>query len=201
VLCMFGWIFRGRATALATALFGPWLYSSFVWRSLCPSSRQHRSGRRLEMGALVNIVHNIRRGSSSPPSGRHGCSSTTEPDLPHLLRLGMGGPTALQHFHPNYGFVPVAATPVLDQAWWRQRRCEWSQLPKAEVVLAVSLVLYGSGFFSAVTQHKQSASISIRSCCPWRWWAQVTASIDALLTRRQLESVLAGGNGDGGIQL
>ncbi len=29
----------------------------------------------------------------------------------------------------------------------------------------------------------------------------MTASIDALLTRRQLESVLAGGNGDGGIQL
>jgi hypothetical protein len=28
-------------------------------------------------------------------------------------------------------------------ARWRQRRGEWSQLPKAEVVLAVSLVLYG----------------------------------------------------------
>jgi hypothetical protein len=31
------------------------------------------------------------------------------------LRLGMGGPRAYSIFHPNYGFVPVAATPVLDR--------------------------------------------------------------------------------------
>jgi hypothetical protein len=67
------------------------------------------------VGALANIVHNIRRGSSSPPSGRPGRSLTTETDLPHLLRLGMGRPRAYSIFHPNYGFVPVAATPVLDR--------------------------------------------------------------------------------------
>jgi hypothetical protein len=67
------------------------------------------------VGALANIVHNIRRGSSSPPSGRHDRSLTTETDLPQLLRLGMGGPRAYSIFHPNYGFVPVAATPVLDR--------------------------------------------------------------------------------------
>ncbi len=27
----------------------------------------------------------------------------------------MGGPRAYSIFHPNYGFVPVAATPVLDR--------------------------------------------------------------------------------------
>ncbi len=30
VICMSGWIFRRRATASATALFGPWPYSSLV---------------------------------------------------------------------------------------------------------------------------------------------------------------------------
>jgi hypothetical protein len=41
------------------------------------------------------------------------------------------------------------------------------------------------GLFIAYTQHKQSVtSISSRSCCPWRWWAQVMAS-QRLLVRRQ----------------
>ncbi len=31
-------------------------------------------------------------------------------------------------------------------------------------------------FFNTFTQHKQFATISTRSCCPWRWSAQVTAS-------------------------
>jgi hypothetical protein len=41
-------------------------------------------------GRSVNIVHNIRRGSSSAPSGHYGRSLTTVPNLSHLLRLGMG---------------------------------------------------------------------------------------------------------------
>jgi hypothetical protein len=41
-------------------------------------------------------------------------------------------------------------------ARWRQRRGEWSQLPKVEVVLAVSLVLHGGGIFIANTQQKQT---------------------------------------------
>jgi hypothetical protein len=66
-LCKPGWIFRGWATASATALFGPWPCSSFVRRSLHPSPcRICRLG-----GALISIIHNNRRGSSSPPSARN----------------------------------------------------------------------------------------------------------------------------------
>ncbi len=36
VFCLFGWIFRRRATASATALFGPWPYSSFVGGAFAP---------------------------------------------------------------------------------------------------------------------------------------------------------------------
>jgi hypothetical protein len=172
---MFGWIFRRRATASATALFGPWPYSSLVRRSLCPSPHRHRSGRRLRMGVLVIFVHN-RRGSSSPSSGRHGCSLKTALDLPHLLRLGMGRAQSGIVFSPQLRFCPSGSCAGVGPARWRRRRGEWSQLPKAEFVLAVSLVLYGGGFFLDYTQHKQSDSISSRSCCPWRWWAQVTAS-------------------------
>ena len=48
-------------------------------------------------------------------------------------------------------------------------------------------------FHSQYTTQTDSTVISIssRSCCPWRWWAQVTAS----------QRFLADGNGDGGIQL
>jgi hypothetical protein len=127
------------------------------------------------VGALANIVHNIRRGSSSPPSGRHGRSLTTAPDLPQLLRLGMKGLERIA-FSPQLQLRPGGGYAGFGPARWRQRRGEWSQLPKAEVILAVSLVLCGGGFFIAYTQHKQSDSISSRSCCPWRWLAQVTAS-------------------------
>jgi hypothetical protein len=48
----------------------------------------------------------------------------------------------------------VAAAPVDGTVATAARR--WSQLPKAEVVLAVSLVLYGGGIFIANTQHKQT---------------------------------------------
>jgi hypothetical protein len=64
------------------------------------------------VGALANIVHNIRRGSSLPPSGRHGRSLLTEPDLPQLLRLGMGRPRAYSIF-----------TPTTASSRWRLRRC------------------------------------------------------------------------------
>jgi hypothetical protein len=97
------------------------------------------------VGALANIVHNIRRGSSLPPSGRPGRSLTTETDLPQLLRLGMGGPRAYSIFHPNYGFVPVAATPVLDrhggdsgEANGRNFRRPRSSLPSVSSFTAVA---------------------------------------------------------------
>jgi hypothetical protein len=136
------------------------------------------------MGALANIVHDIRRGlPSSPPSGRPGRSLTTLTDLPQLLRLGMGGPRAYSIFHPNYGFIPVAAAPVDGTVATAARRmvatsegggrpCRQSRPLRR-------------GLFIAYTQHKQLVtSISSCSCRPWRWWAQVTAS-QQLLVRRQ----------------
>jgi hypothetical protein len=108
VLCMSGWIFRGRATASATALFGPWPYSSFVRWSLRPLPYCHWSGLRLRMGALIIFVR-YRRRSSSPSVVATGSVL----DLPHLLRLGMGeSPERNSVFHHNYGFVPMAAAPV-----------------------------------------------------------------------------------------
>jgi hypothetical protein len=104
------------------------------------------------VGALTNIVHNIRRGSSSLPSGRLGRSLTTEPDLSQWVGGG------LEHiaFSPQLRLRPGGGYAGVGPARWRQRRGKWSQLPKAEVVLAVSLVLYGGGIFIAYTQHKQS---------------------------------------------
>jgi hypothetical protein len=142
---MFGWIFRRQATASATALFGPWLYSSFFRRSLRPLPHCHLSGLRLRMGALVIFVHN-RRGSSSPSVVATG----TVLDLLHLLRLGMGrAQSDIAFFTPT----TVSSWWQLRRCWtgtWRRRRGEWSQLPKAEVVLAVSLVLYGGGLFISI---------------------------------------------------
>ena len=62
VICMFGWIFRGRATASATALLGPWPYSSFVRRSLRPSSWGHRSGLRPWIGRCQHRLQHQERG-------------------------------------------------------------------------------------------------------------------------------------------
>jgi hypothetical protein len=138
-----GWTPRGCATASATALFGPWPYSPFAQRSLRPSSRHHRSGRLLGWGRSPTL--SIRRGSSLPSSGRPGRSLTTKPDLPQLLHLGMGGPRAYSIFHPNYGFVPVAATPVLDrhggdsgEANGRNFRRRRSPLPSVSSLMAVA---------------------------------------------------------------
>jgi hypothetical protein len=91
-----------------------------------------------------------RRGSSSPSV----VATCTVLDLLHMLRLGMG------RAQSDIAFF----TPTTVSSPWRLRRCwtgmsrwrrgEWSQLPKAEVVLAVGLVLYGGGLFIANTQHK-----------------------------------------------
>jgi hypothetical protein len=126
--------------------------------------------------ALANIVHNIRRGSSLPPSGRHGRNLTTEPDLPQLLRLGMGEPRAYSIFTPT----------TVSSRWWLRRcwtrhggdsgeangrnfRRRRSSLPSVSSFTAVALP-------QQLHNIKQFVSISIRSCCPWRWWAQVMAS-------------------------
>jgi hypothetical protein len=171
VLCMSGWIFRGWATASATALFGPWPYSSFVRRSLRPLPHCGRPN--CGFGWRRSSSSSNRRGSSSPSVVATG----TLLDLLHMLRLGMGrAQSDIAFFTP----ITVSSRWRLRRCWtgiWRWRRGEWSQLPKAEVVLAVGPVLYGGGRIIANTQHKQSVtSISSRSCRPWRWCAQVTAS-------------------------
>ncbi len=48
LLCMLGWIFRRQATALATALFGPWPNSSFGRRNRLRSPHHCWSGLRLQ---------------------------------------------------------------------------------------------------------------------------------------------------------
>jgi hypothetical protein len=97
------------------------------------------------MGALVIFVR-YRRGSSSPSVVATG----TLLDLLHLLRLGMGrAQSDIAFFTPT----TVSSWWRLRRCWtgtWRQRRGEWSQLPKAEVVLAVGLVLYGGGLFISI---------------------------------------------------
>ncbi len=99
----------------------------------------------------------------------------------------------------------MAATPVRNLARWRRRRGELSQLPKAEVVLAASLAQNGAGFSLPLHNNKQIATISTHAVLGGdgpRWQPLNGAGRHArLMARRQLESVLAGGKGDGGIQL
>ncbi len=55
-----------------------------------PYLSAHRLG-----GALVNIVHNIRRGSSSPPSGRHGVARNQYQNRINCYAWVWGGPRAI----------------------------------------------------------------------------------------------------------
>ncbi len=96
------------------------------------------------MGAPANIIHNIRRGSSSPPSGRPGRSFTTETDLPLCCAWVWGGLERMAFFTPT----TASSRPL--RRWLLQKRIHNKNSP--------------------------IHSISSRSCCPWRWWAQVTAS-------------------------
>ena len=64
------------------------------------------------VGAPANIVHNIKRGSSSPPSGRPGRSFTTETDLPLCCAWVWGGLERIAFF-----------TPTTASSRWRLRRC------------------------------------------------------------------------------
>ncbi len=110
MLCMFGWIIRGRTMASAMALFGPWPYSSFIRRSLRPLPHCRWSGLRLRLEAL--IIHPLQEGVVFAISGRRGLSTR----LASFARPGYGeSPERNSVFHPNYGFVPMAAAPVKDR--------------------------------------------------------------------------------------
>jgi hypothetical protein len=113
---MSGWILRGRAKASATALFGPWPYSSFVRRSLRPLPHCRWSGLQLRMGALIIFVR-YRRGSSSPSVVATGSVL----DLPHLLRLGMGRAQSEIAFF----------TPTTVSSQWQLRRCRTGKMATA----------------------------------------------------------------------
>jgi hypothetical protein len=103
-----------------------------------------------------------------------------------MLRLGMGRAQSAiaitpqqQRLRPSGGYasqepgtVATAARRMVATSEGGGRPCRQSRPLRR-------------GLFIAYTQHKQSVtSISSRSCCPWRWWAQVTAS-QWLLVRRQ----------------
>jgi hypothetical protein len=105
VLCMFGWIFRGRGTASATALFGPWPYSSFVGGAFAPCLIA--AGRDFGCGWGRSSFVRYRRGSSSPSVVAAGSVS----DLLHLLRLGMGRAQGEIAFLPQLPFRPDGGCP------------------------------------------------------------------------------------------
>jgi hypothetical protein len=77
---------------------------------------------------------------------------------------------------------------------------------EAEVVLTTSLVLWQRFFFIAVTQQKQispstiqySFTLPLEVVGPGDSLSTVLYSNTLIMVRLQLESVLAGGNGDGG---
>ncbi len=129
-------------------------------------------------------------------SGRHGHS--TRPASFAMPGYGES-PGCYSVFHPNYGFVPVVAAPVVDRHMATAARRMVATSEGGGRPCRRSRPLQ-RGLFIANTQHKQSViSTSSRSCRPWRWWAQVTAS-KRFLAPCPIGKT-AGGNGDGGIQL
>jgi hypothetical protein len=66
VLCMPGWIFRRRATALATALFGPW--PDLSMRPADVVCHRHWRLATAHCGAPTFIVYTICRGGPFSPS-------------------------------------------------------------------------------------------------------------------------------------
>ncbi len=128
------------------------------WLSSVPGRTRPSSG-----GAFAPCLIAIGRdcgfgwGRSSSSSNRRGSSSPSvvaTGTVLGLLHMRMGrAQSAIAFFTPT----TVSSRWRLRRCWtgiWRRRRGEWSQLPKAEVVLAVGLVLYSGGLFIANTQHK-----------------------------------------------
>jgi hypothetical protein len=96
----------------------------------------------------------------------------------------------------------VAVMPVRGLARWRCRRGEPSQLPQAEVVLVASPAQNGVGFsyfYTTTVILTVFVHAALGDAGP-RWQPLNGADRHALWARRQLESVLAGGNDDGGIK-
>jgi hypothetical protein len=101
---------------------------------------------------------------------------------------------------PQQRLRPVAATPVRSLARWRG---ESSQLPQAEVVLVASLAQNGAGFSLLLHNNSLLQTVFVHAALGGdgpRWQPLNGADCHALWARRQLESVLAGGNDDGGIK-
>ncbi len=96
----------------------------------------------------------------------------------------------------------MAATPG-SLARWRRRRGEYSYLPQAEVVLIASLAQNGAGFSLLLHNNSLLQTVIVHAVlggCGPRWQPLNKTDRHAIWARRQLESVLAGGNDDGGIK-
>ena len=112
MICMYGWILRRRATASATALFGPWPYSPFVGGAFAP--RLSGAGCDFGLGGdFVNIAYNIEKGASSSSSGgrRKGVANNTNRFVSFAA--------------PGYGEGPVRYSnyaPMTASSQWRLRR-------------------------------------------------------------------------------
>ncbi len=83
-------------------------------------------------------------------------------------------------------------------ARWQQRRGKLWQLPKTEVVLTASLVIWQC-LFSAVVQHSAIFMLPLEVVDPGG--SPLTLLLPHLLARCQSESVLAGGHSNSGKQL
>jgi hypothetical protein len=85
-------------------------YSSNVRRSLRPLPRRRWSGLRLRLEALS--IRPLQEGVVFAISGRRGLSTR----FASFATPGYGeSPERNSVFHPNYGFVPMAAAPVNDR--------------------------------------------------------------------------------------
>jgi hypothetical protein len=156
--------------------------------------------------ALAIIILNIRRGSSSPSSGCRGSSLISVTDLPLCCAWVWGGTSATLHFHPNYGSIPMAATAMMG-SWHGGDGSEVNSCNFRRQRLSLPLVSSSRAVdFSLQLQNINSSlqSVYVHAVLGGgapRWHPLNSADRHALLARFQLERVLAGGNGDGGIQL
>jgi hypothetical protein len=107
-----------------------------------------------------------------------------------MLHLGMGRAQDASAFSPQLQLRPggsYASEGILARRRWR--RGEQSQLLKAEVVLAISLVLYGGGFslqLHNINSSPQSVYVhAVLGGDGPRWQPLNGADHHALLARRQ----------------
>ncbi len=163
---MHGWIPRGWATASATAFLGPWPDSSVrpqnhplrpvlagrdygLGHGAHHHRPQHQGGGRLRhqvVGTGVAQYHKQTCLFAAP-----GCGGAQDAAFSPRLRLRPGDGYASE----EPGMVATAVRRIVATS-------------EAEVILAASLAQNGAGFSLHLHNNKQIATISNRSCFPWR---------------------------------